>query len=237
MRSHRLRIPGRHAYHEHRARIGLPEHGRSILARRVIRRRPFCVICLEPLRRRAHDLQDGVAVHRRGDLSSSGWRSAGIAMSHRRQQTEARRESVQTSRRRCGLHAVAKTTSRVAASGPRASSPVGLLLVDHGSVVIAEHFVVVEGARARRCRRAPRSCRRSADRRVTPAAGAGRALLLSFSPASPASASRVAGRDLPARCRRAAARARMRSASRRSRARRPRSAPAAPRLRRRGART
>ena len=45
MRSHRLRIPGRH---EHRARIGLPEHGRSILARRVIRRRPFCVICLEP---------------------------------------------------------------------------------------------------------------------------------------------------------------------------------------------
>jgi hypothetical protein len=27
--------------------------------------------CLEPLRRRAHDLQDGVAVHRRGDLSSS----------------------------------------------------------------------------------------------------------------------------------------------------------------------
>jgi hypothetical protein len=30
--------------HEHRARIGLPELGRSILARRVIRRRPFCVI-------------------------------------------------------------------------------------------------------------------------------------------------------------------------------------------------
>jgi hypothetical protein len=30
-------------------RQGLPEHGRSILARRVIRRRPFCVICLEPL--------------------------------------------------------------------------------------------------------------------------------------------------------------------------------------------
>jgi hypothetical protein len=28
----------------HRARIGLPGHGRSILARRVIRRRPFCVI-------------------------------------------------------------------------------------------------------------------------------------------------------------------------------------------------
>jgi hypothetical protein len=49
----------------------LPEHGRSILARRVIRRPPFCVICLEPLRRRAHDLQDGVAVDRRGDLNSS----------------------------------------------------------------------------------------------------------------------------------------------------------------------
>jgi hypothetical protein len=71
MRSHRLRIPGRHAYHEHRARIGLPEHGRSILAGRVIRRHPFCVICQEPLRRRAHDLQNRLAVHRRGDLSSS----------------------------------------------------------------------------------------------------------------------------------------------------------------------
>jgi hypothetical protein len=35
-------------------------------------------------------------------------------MSHRPQHTEARRESVQTSRRRCGLHAVAKTASRVA---------------------------------------------------------------------------------------------------------------------------
>ena len=112
-----------------------------------------CVICLEPLGRRADDLQDGVAVHRRGDLSSSerqrpalAWRSrsVGIAMSHRRQQTEARRESVQTSRRRCGLHAVAKTASRVAASAPRASSPVGPILVDHGSVVITEHFVVVE---------------------------------------------------------------------------------------------
>jgi hypothetical protein len=68
----------------------------------------------------------------------------GVEPSHRRQQTEARRQSVQTSRRRCGLHAVAKTASRVAASAPRASSPVGPILVDHGSVVIAEHFVVVE---------------------------------------------------------------------------------------------
>jgi hypothetical protein len=50
---------------------------------------------------------------------------------------------VQASRGRCGLHAVAKTASRVVACGPRASSPVGLL-VDHGSVVVAEHFVVVE---------------------------------------------------------------------------------------------
>ena len=82
----------------------LPEHGRSILARRVICRRPFCVNCLKPLRRRADDLQDRLlAVHRRGGLSSSerqrpalAWRSrsAGIAMSHRRQQTEARREFV-----------------------------------------------------------------------------------------------------------------------------------------------
>jgi hypothetical protein len=39
-----LANPREHAYHEHRARTGLPEHGRSILARRVIRRHPFCVI-------------------------------------------------------------------------------------------------------------------------------------------------------------------------------------------------
>jgi hypothetical protein len=112
MRSHRLRIPGRHAYDEHRAHIGLPEHGRSILARRVIRRHPLCVIA---------------------------WSACGVEPTI----SGAQREFVRTSRRRCGLHAVAKTVSRVAASGRRAS-PVGLILVDHCRVVIAEHFVVAE---------------------------------------------------------------------------------------------
>jgi hypothetical protein len=52
--------------HEHRARIGLPELGRSILARRVIRRRPFCVISWSTSRRiyaklDAHSRSEAVA--------------------------------------------------------------------------------------------------------------------------------------------------------------------------------
>ena len=49
--------------HEHRARIGLPELGRSILARRVIRRRPFCVISWSTSRSvQLAEVQDRVAL-------------------------------------------------------------------------------------------------------------------------------------------------------------------------------
>ena len=90
-----------------------------------------------------------------------------------------------------------------------------------------------------RLQRDVRSCHSSSQRRPPGEAGGRRwtSLLLSLSPASPGSASRVAGRDPRARGRRGAARARRRSAWRRSRARRPRRAPAAPRLQRRAGRT
>jgi hypothetical protein len=49
--------------HERRARIGLPELGRSILARRVIRRRPFCVTSWSASRSvQLAEVQDRVAL-------------------------------------------------------------------------------------------------------------------------------------------------------------------------------
>jgi hypothetical protein len=184
MRSHRLRIPGRHAYHEHRARIGLPEHGRSILARRVIRRRPFCVICLEPC---------GVepTISRTASQSIVAAISVRAVRAQRCHTDAARRESVPTSRPRRPLHSGRWTCSGQSSSA-RSDDPVTANLCQQEpksaprSGSESAPFRGLPPASlvrrsSRRRRRVPAS-RHSADRRVTPAAGAGQALLLSFSP-------------------------------------------------------
>jgi hypothetical protein len=70
MRSHRERIPGRHAYHEH---LSPYRFARTWAQHPRAQGDPSSSVlrdCLEPLRRRAHDLQDGVAVHRRRERDS-----------------------------------------------------------------------------------------------------------------------------------------------------------------------
>jgi hypothetical protein len=60
----------------------LPEHGRSILARRVIRRRPFCVNCLEPFgveptisRTASQSIVAATAVRASANVPALAWRS------------------------------------------------------------------------------------------------------------------------------------------------------------------
>jgi hypothetical protein len=223
MRSDRLRIPGRHAHHEHRARIGLPEHGRSILARRVIRRRPFCVIRLEPLRRRAHDLStasQSIVAPTSVRASANVLRLPGVrAQPESPCRTDASRRSIAGEDLLLGQpRAMSRRISARFLVGPRRLGDVQrqVARVAHHLVLdarVASSRLVLRSSRRRRC--GLQASRHRAGRRVKPAAGAGQALLLSFSPASPGSASRGAGRDPPGRGRHAAARPRMRSAWRR----------------------